>query len=77
MLGPTSFFVLSNFGVWAGGMNGYPYTLGGLSVCYLAGMPFYRNDLISTAIVLGVALGVEALVRRTREVPAPEAVAGK
>jgi hypothetical protein len=63
LLGPTSFFLASNYAVWAaGGM--YPHTPGGLMVCYQAAIPFYRNDVISTAIVLGVAFGVPALVRR-------------
>ncbi len=66
LLGPTSFFLVSNYGVWAaGGM--YPHTLAGLSACFLAGVPFYRNDLVATSIVLGVALGVPALVRRLRQ----------
>ena len=64
ILGPTSFFVVSNFGVWASGFNGYPHTVAGLATCYLAGVPFYRNDLVATSIVLAVALGVPALVRR-------------
>jgi hypothetical protein len=45
----------------------YPHTLGGLSACYASALPFYRNDLISTLLVTGVAFGVEALVRRSRE----------
>jgi Family of unknown function (DUF6580) len=69
LLGPTSFFVVSNYAVWAeGGM--YVHTLGGLMACYLAAIPFYRNDVISTTIVLGVAFGVPALVRRMRAHPA-------
>lgn len=76
VLGPTSFFVVSNFSVWAaGGM--YPQTPGGLAACYAAGIPFYRNDLVSTAIVLGVAFGVPALARKMRPVTAQVAVAGK
>ena len=63
VLGPTSFFVVSNFGVWAAG-DMYPRTLGGLMTCYAAAIPFYRNDLISTAIVAGLAFGVPVLVRR-------------
>jgi hypothetical protein len=64
VLGPTSFFLMSNFGVWAtSGM--YPRTFGGLIACYVAGIPFsLRNDLISTAIVAGLAFGVPVLVRR-------------
>ncbi len=63
VLGPTSFFVLSNYAVWVGG-DMYPHTLSGLMACYAAGIPFYRNDLISTAIVAGLAFGVPVLVRR-------------
>ena len=63
VLGPTSFFVVSNFGVWAAG-NMYPRTLSGLMACYAAAIPFYRNDLISTSIVAGLAFGVPVLVRR-------------
>jgi hypothetical protein len=63
LLGPTSFFVVSNYAVWAsGGM--YPNTTGGLIACYVAALPFYRNDLLSTAIIAGAAFGVPILVRR-------------
>ena len=67
VLGPTSFFLMSNFGVWAtSGM--YPRTFSGLMACYVAAIPFsLRNDLISTAIVAGLAFGVPVLVRRMRE----------
>ena len=63
VLGPTSFFLMSNFGVWLVG-DMYPRTFGGLITCYAAGLPFYRNDLISTAIVAGLAFGAPVLVRR-------------
>ena len=63
LLGPTSFFIVSNYAVWAGG-DMYPRTLGGLMTCYAAAIPFYRNDLISTAVVAGLAFGVPVLVRR-------------
>lgn len=63
VLGPTSFFVLSNYAVWVGG-DMYPRTWGGLMACYAAAVPFYRNDVISTAIVAGLAFGVPVLARR-------------
>ena len=63
LLGPTSFFLVSNYAVWAGG-GMYPKTLGGLGACFAAAMPFYRNDLLSTTIVCGLAFGVPVLVRR-------------
>jgi hypothetical protein len=43
----------------------------------MAGIPFYRNDLVSTAIVLGVALGVPVLVRRMNVGRTQGALAGK
>jgi hypothetical protein len=76
LLGPTSFFVLSNYAVWVGG-GMYPRTLGGLGACYVAALPFYRNDLVSTAIVAGVAFGVPALVRRLSLAQGQAVLAGK
>ena len=57
LLGPTSFFLLSNYAVWVGGVaivSAHARRTGRLLRC---GLPFYRNDLISTAIVVGVAFG--------------------
>jgi hypothetical protein len=65
VLGPTSFWVISDYAVWAGG-NMYPHTLSGLGACFAAAVPFYRNDLLSTAIVAGLAFGVPVLVRKAR-----------
>lgn len=58
----TSFFVMSNFAVWvASGM--YPHSLAGLGACYVAAIPFYANDLISTGLTVGAFWGVPALAR--------------
>ncbi len=65
LLGPTSFFVISNYSVWVVS-NLYPHTLSGLMTCFAAAIPFYRNDVVSTGIVLGLMFGVPALVRRTQ-----------
>jgi len=76
LLGPTSFFLLSNYAVWAGsGM--YPRTMSGLATCYVAGLLFYRNDLVSTAIVVALAFGVPVLVRRFSPARPQMALAGK
>jgi len=76
LLGPTSFFLLSNYAVWAGsGM--YPRTMSGLATCYVAGLPFYRNDLVSTAIIVALAFGVPVLVRRFSPARQQMALAGK
>lgn len=62
----TSFFLLSNLAVWAGaGFEAmYPHTLSGLGACYIAGLPFYRNDLVSTAITAGALFGLPVLAAR-------------
>jgi hypothetical protein len=73
LLGPTSFFVLSNFAVWATGTM-YARTLSGLATCYAAGLPFYRNDLASTGLFLALAFGVPVLVRLSLDSETPAQV---
>ena len=76
LLGPTSFFVVSNYAVWiSGGM--YPRNLAGLVACYTAAIPFYRNDLLSTAIVVAVAFGVPVLLRRLSAAPGQPVLVSK
>lgn len=58
----TSFFVLSNLVVWAGGTM-YSHSLSGLVACYVAAIPFYANDLMSTAVTAGAFFGLPALSR--------------
>jgi hypothetical protein len=78
LLGPTSFFVISNYATWLSGWAfPYPHTLSGLAACFAAGVPFYRNDLASTAVVAGLAFGVPVLVRRMSAARTQVAVAGK
>ena len=45
----------------------YPHNFAGLTACFMAALPFYRNDLLSTGLVLGLAFGLPALVRRFSE----------
>jgi hypothetical protein len=63
IIAPTSFFLITNFAAWVGSSL-YPQTLAGLGMSYVAGLPFYRNDLISTALVVGLAFGLPALARQ-------------
>jgi hypothetical protein len=58
----TSFFIVSNFVVWAtGGL--YPHTAAGFGACFVEAIPFYANDLMSTAITAGALFGLPALAR--------------
>ena len=48
ILGPTIFFVLTNFGVWI--LGGYDYSFKGLITCYVLAIPFFFNSLFSTVL---------------------------
>jgi hypothetical protein len=61
--------VVSHYAVGVGG-DRYAHNMSGLMACYAAAIPFYRNDLVSTAIVAGLAFGVPVLVRRMSRVHA-------
>jgi len=58
-----SFFMITNFMFWATGQL-YPHTLGGLSECFLAGIPFYRNQVLGDAVYTLVIFGSYALLNR-------------
>jgi hypothetical protein len=47
--GSVAFFVLSNFGVWAGGAM-YPHTADGLGACYVAAIPFFGGTLLGDIV---------------------------
>lgn len=64
LIAPTSFFLITNFAAWMGLPGLYPRSLGGLMMSYNAGLPFYRNDLISTAAVAALVFGIPALARQ-------------
>ena len=49
LIGPVIFFIISNFGVWYS-MNIYSNDMRGLIECYLAGVPFFDETLISTLL---------------------------
>ncbi len=56
----TSFFLISNFMVWmSSGM--YARSASGLAACYGAAIPFYANDVVSTAMTVGVLFGLPVL----------------
>jgi len=61
-----SFFVVSNFAVWASGSM-YPKTVSGLMTCYAAGLPFFRRtlagDLLFTAVMFGLPAAAKVIAR--------------
>lgn len=57
--GGFAFFVITNFGVWLGSL--YPHTLAGLGECYVAAIPFYRNQIAGDLVFSGALFGLYAL----------------
>ncbi len=57
----VSFFMLSNFAVWLAGNIGYPHTLAGLGACYVAAVPFFRNDLASSLTFSAIFFSIPVL----------------
>jgi hypothetical protein len=55
ILGAVLFFLITNFGVWASATSPYAKDLSGLMTCYAAGIPFFRNTLLSN-LFFGYAL---------------------
>jgi hypothetical protein len=64
LLASTSFFLVSNYAVWAAAGSFYPHTAAGLGACFLAALPFYRNDVLSTTLVVSLVYGLPALAER-------------
>ena len=57
-----SFFLITNFMVWAVGRL-YPHTLAGLAASYVAGIPFYQNQLMGDAFYTLALFGGYALLQ--------------
>ena len=51
------FYLVSNFGVWAGGVM-YPATLTGLLAAYVAGLPFLLNSMLANLVFSGALFGI-------------------
>jgi len=62
-----SFYVLSNFAVWAA-YDMYPKTLSGLMTCYAMAIPFFRGtlagDLVFTAVLFAVPVAMKQFSER-------------
>lgn len=61
----VSFFLISNFAVWAAWPEMYPRTLSGLMMSYTAGIPFFRgtaeSDMFFSIAFFGMPVFVHAL----------------
>lgn len=57
-----SFFIITNFGVWAFGTM-YPKNIAGLIECYIAAIPFIQNTLIGDLFFSGIMFGMFEFVK--------------
>ena len=55
------FFLITNFGVWAGGW--YPHNLNGLVESYAMGIPFFKNTVLGDLLYTGVFFGAYELAQ--------------
>ena len=54
------FFIITNFGVWAGGY--YGPGINGIIECYAAAVPFFRNSLAGDVFYVAVMFGIYSLL---------------
>lgn len=72
----VSFYLLSNFAVWAC-WNMYPKTFAGLMTCYTLALPFFQRsfagDLLFTAVLFAVPVAIKQVSERVRHAGGPAA----
>jgi hypothetical protein len=60
LAGSISFFLISNFAVWAA-WEMYPRSFAGLMTCYGAGIPFFRHGVVGDLLFTTVMFGAPVL----------------
>lgn len=63
LLSSITFFLISNFGVWASGMM-YPKDISGLMACYTAGIPFFKNTVLGDLFYCSVLFGIFEIAKK-------------
>ena len=63
IISPSIFFIISNFGVWLTGSI-YTFNLSGLITCYIAGIPFFDESLISTVLFALTIFSIMKLIKK-------------
>ncbi len=64
ILGSVLFFVITNFAVWAQ-MEMYPKTQDGLVACFIAALPFLKNQVVGDLAFFAVLLGTWSVVEKS------------
>lgn len=63
LLSSIQFYLITNFGAWAGGM--YSRGIDGLLTSYVMGLPFFRWTIFGDLFYTGVFFGSYALAKKT------------
>ena len=58
----VSFFLISNFSVWAFGTM-YPKTGSGLMACYAIGLPYFQREVVGDLLFTSVFFAIPFLIR--------------
>jgi hypothetical protein len=66
LAGSFLFFILTNFAVWFFA-SWYPHNIRGLSECYLAAIPFFKNTLLGDLFYSSVIFGCYELLAQPKE----------
>jgi len=66
LTGSISFFLISNFAVWAA-WDMYPKSLAGLMTCYDAGLPFFQRGVIGDLLFAAIMFGTPVLLHAVAE----------
>ena len=61
----VSFFLLSNFAVWAVWQM-YPKTVAGLMTCYAVGLPYFQREILSDVVFTAVMFAIPAVIAALR-----------
>jgi len=62
LTGSTTFFLASNLAVWAAYPGMYPKNLSGVWMSYVAGLPFFRNEIAGDLFFTAVFFAVPTLM---------------
>lgn len=66
LVSSVSFYLLSNFAVWAA-YDMYPKTVSGLITCYTMAIPFFRGTFVGDLVFTAVLFAVPVVMKQVSE----------
>ena len=77
LAGSLLFFIVTNFGVWISSQVSYPHTFAGLTECYVAAIPFFRNTLVGDMGYVAMMFGLYEVLKKFIPALNPDAEAAE